>query len=119
MVAATSDRADIDFEQALEQIRRTFTDADEVERELRWAKSWADSIEVDWDDEYSAILFRKDGSEYAFLLGDNQWDCDDPRSELLAAALDRVDVAEAAARRRLEDMQLMADELAALKGGAP
>lgn len=55
--------------------------------ELEFARTWADSVEVDYDEGPCAIGFTKNGATYWYLIDDVGWDADDPRSEMLAAAL--------------------------------
>jgi hypothetical protein len=81
---------DDDFNQALSCIPVTWR------RELLFAHSWADSVKVEWDDREEptgCIVFTKGGSEYAFLIGDDCWDVDDPRGEMIEWLLEEREAA--------------------------
>lgn len=67
--------------------------------ELEFARTWADSVEVDYDEGPCAIGFMKNGGTYWYLIDDVGWDADDPRSEMLAAALEERNAARAECER--------------------
>ncbi len=57
---------------------------------LEFAKTWADSWSVDYDEGPSGIEFQKNGASYWYLIDDIGWDADDPRSELIVALLAKL-----------------------------
>lgn len=59
------------------------------DRELTYAKTWAERVEVDYDEGPCAIGFVKGGSTYWFLIEETgcQWDSDGPRGEMLESLI--------------------------------
>ena len=80
-----------EFERGMLAVRTLY--GKQWDAELGYAKEWADEVQYDingatesaLDD--SSLIFRKDGAEYWFLVGDGQWDADDPRGEMIEALL--------------------------------
>jgi hypothetical protein len=105
---------DEEFERGMAAVRTMYSK--QWDAELGFAFAWADDVDYDDDPDGQAILFRKDGANYWFLVGDGQWDADDPRSEMIEALLVERDKDESAmkvARATLEEAEAKMLELAA------
>lgn len=76
-----------EFEQALNEIRCHYANGAEIETELRFAKEWAESVDVDRDEDLPDIGFKRNGSTFWYLGNDCCWDADDPRSEMIESLI--------------------------------
>ncbi len=91
------------------------------DRELAFAREWADAVTVDYDEGPCGIEFKKNGSAWWFVIDDmsSDWDADDPRQEFIHDLLDerdalRAQLASVTAERDVDDVGIQSALAAAL-----
>ena len=59
---------------------------------LGYARTWADSTEIDYDDGPASIGFTRDGETYWFLIEDGccSWDIDNPLEAMLNTLINEL-----------------------------